>query len=381
MAEPYHTGETLCVGRKTRYRPGVYRDLRISNFRRFQHFTMEGLGRVNLLVGPNNCGKTTVLEAIELLFSEPSPVRLGFVAMRRGALIYSGDKLSSRTARIQLQHLFYGHTAQIGSEFTIAGRSSEGDQKLRVYIDDEPRSLHRSGKIGRTVGLPFLKISRTGATLDAIDPQLSWSGDWSFADFEQRQAALGMINTYLLPTGSLSRSQVAKQLSTVLLNPEEALVLDILRLIEPSVEGIVAVDSPEIDGLVDRCGIFVKLKGQRERIPIASLGEGMWRLLALALELVNAKGSVLLVDEIDIGLHYTAQADMWRMVKRAAEELDVQVFATTHSRDCIYALAQVARADVTDGSEVTIQRIEGDHAVAYNEQEIVLAAERGIEVR
>ena len=57
------------------------------------------------------------------------------------------------------------------------------------------------------------------------------------------------------------------------------------------------------------------------------------------------------------------------MVKRAAEELDVQVFATTHSRDCIYALAQVARADVTDGSEVTIQRIEGDHAVAYNEQE------------
>jgi hypothetical protein len=44
-------------------------------------------------------------------------------------------------------------------------------------------------------------------------------------------------------------------------------------------------------------------------------------------------------------------------------------------------LAQIARADVTDGSDVTIQRIEGERAVAYNEQEIVLAAERGIEVR
>ena len=381
MAEPYHTGETLCVGRKTRYRPGVYRDLRISNFRRFQHFTMEGLGRVNLLVGPNNCGKTTVLEAIDLLFSEPSPVRLGLAAMGRGAVIYSGDKQSPRTARIQLKHLFHGHNAQLSAEFTISGQSVAGDQTLRVYISNEPKNVQMAIPNARpSAGLPYLNISRTGAP-DSVAIALGRSGDWSFADYEIQHDELGAIDGRLLPTDSLSRSQVTDQLSEVLLNPEEQLVLDILRLIEPSVEGIVAVDSPEIDGLVDRCGIFVKLKGQRERIPIASLGEGMWRLLALALELVSAKGSVLLVDEIDIGLHYTAQADMWRMVKRAAEELDVQVFATTHSRDCIYALAQVARADVTDGSEVTIQRIEGDHAVAYNEQEIVLAAERGIEVR
>ena len=69
-----------------------------------------------------------------------------------------------------------------------------------------------------------------------------------------------------------------------------------------------------------------------------------------------------------------------RVIGRA-EELDVQVFATTHSRDCIEALAQLARPEVTDKSDITIQRIEGEHSVAYNERELYLAAERGIEVR
>ena len=87
------------------------------------------------------------------------------------------------------------------------------------------------------------------------------------------------------------------------------------------------------------------------------------------------------IYHFDIGLHYTALVDMWRMVKQTAEKLDVQVFATTHSRDCIDALAAIARPDVTTGSEVTIQRIEGERAVSYSEREIVLAAERGIEVR
>ena len=77
----------------------------------------------------------------------------------------------------------------------------------------------------------------------------------------------------------------------------------------------------------------------------------------------------------------SVQPDMWRMVKQTAEQLDVQVFATTHSRDCIEALAKIVRPEVTEGSQVTIQRIEGERAIAYSEREISLAAERGIEVR
>jgi predicted ATP-dependent endonuclease of OLD family len=112
------------------------------------------------------------------------------------------------------------------------------------------------------------------------------------------------------------------------------------------------------------------------------MGDGMWRMLAMAIAIARSAGGMLLVDEIDTGLHYTVMSDMWRLVFGAARELDVQVFATTHSFDCIQSLAEVCvNGDPHD--HVTLQRIEsgGPKAVPYSEAEIAQAAKRNIEVR
>ena len=73
-------------------------------------------------------------------------------------------------------------------------------------------------------------------------------------------------------------------------------------------------------------GVVLKLHGVPYRVPIGSAGDGMWRMLGLALALSNAKGGVLLVDEIDTGLHYSVMENMWRMISERAVVLDVQVF-------------------------------------------------------
>jgi hypothetical protein len=127
----------------------------------------------------------------------------------------------------------------------------------------------------------------------------------------------------------------------------------------------------------------VKRKGIEQPIPIGSMGDGTWRMLALAIAITQCKGGVLLVDEIDTGLHYTVMADMWRLIFGAAKELDVQVFATTHSFDCIQSLATVCVSDAATSDTVTLQRIEADKpkAIPYSEREIKIAAERNIEVR
>lgn len=91
----------------------------------------------------------------------------------------------------------------------------------------------------------------------------------------------------------------------IALRPEEALILDTLRLIEPRIEafrtrgGVLAEAVPSTSPLLGREGIIVKIRDVAEPIPIGSLGEGVYRLLALALALVNARGGALLVDEID----------------------------------------------------------------------------------
>lgn len=106
-------------------------------------------------------------------------------------------------------------------------------------------------------------------------------------------------------------------------------------------------------------------------------------MLALAIALIQAKDGVLLIDEIDTGLHYTVMRDMWRLVSNTAKDLNIQVFATTHSYDCVKSLAAICNSGENADGYVSIQRIEPEkgRAVHYSEAEIRVAAEQHIEVR
>ena len=86
---------------------------------------------------------------------------------------------------------------------------------------------------------------------------------------------------------------------------------------------------------------MVKLKGAEEPVPIGSLGDGFWRMFGLILAMVNLENGILLIDEIDSGFHFTVMTDMWKFVWEIAKKLNIQVFATTHSRDCLQSLAEL----------------------------------------
>jgi predicted ATPase len=113
------------------------------------------------------------------------------------------------------------------------------------------------------------------------------------------------------------------------------------------------------------------------------MGDGVWRMLALATSIVQSQGSgVLLVDEIDTGLHYSVMTEMWQLILNAAKEFDVQVFAATHSFDCVQSLAY-ASAVLEESNAVTVQRIEAGKRkpIPYDDEMIKVAAEHQIEVR
>jgi ABC-type taurine transport system ATPase subunit len=174
---------------------------------------------------------------------------------------------------------------------------------------------------------------------------------------------------------------------TVVLTPAEDLVTEALRIIEPGIERIAAAvgDRGDLGSRysIGRGGILVKLKGVRERVPIGSMGDGIWRLLGIALSVVQASGGLLLVDEIDSGLHHTVMEQMWKFLDDCSQRFDVQIVATTHSRDCFQSLATVCQLSTPDSGDITIHRIERGQteSVAYTGQEIIAAAELGLEVR
>ena len=180
-----------------------------------------------------------------------------------------------------------------------------------------------------------------------------------------------------------SAVEVVRLFEEIVLTELEDHVTEALRLIDGSIERIASAGFERRPVFREApSGVFLKLKDVPYRVPIGSAGDGMWRMLGLALALSNAKGGVLLVDEIDTGLHFSVMEKMWRMISERAAALDVQVFATTHSRDCYESLAAVVHP-VSESAGVTIQRIEvgRQRAVRLSDESVVAAAQRGIEVR
>ncbi len=171
-----------------------------------------------------------------------------------------------------------------------------------------------------------------------------------------------------------------------MLTPDEDTVIEAVRIIEPTIERLgSAMSRRTMSGISfpRPASTFVKLKGTKDRISMRSMGGGIWHLQSLALALVHSRDGILLIDDIDTGLHYTVMQDMWKFLDSATKAYNVQVFATTHSRDCYDSLAAISHESVSDDSEVTIQRIERgrEKAVAYSEQMITAAAEHDYEVR
>lgn len=131
---------------------------------------------------------------------------------------------------------------------------------------------------------------------------------------------------------------------------------------------------------------MIRVPGSQEAIPLRRMGDGLYRLFQIACALeraVSTEGGLLLIDEIENGLHYSKHAEVWTVIIRAASERNVQVVATTHSWDCIRglraALPEVPEADV---QMFRLERLKDRHvAVRFERKELPIVADSEIEVR
>jgi hypothetical protein len=101
--------------------------------------------------------------------------------------------------------------------------------------------------------------------------------------------------------------------------------------------------------------------------------------------LATANDNVLLIDEIDTGLYYDTQFDVWRLLIETAQRLNVQIFATTHSLDCVRAF-QEALSQSSDPSSGLLFRLSVRdkteiQPVLYHSDELAIAIQEDIEVR
>ena len=187
-----------------------------------------------------------------------------------------------------------------------------------------------------------------------------------------------------LGPGVLSNEEIVRFWNAIALTDDEDRAIQALRLVFGSDLERVAVmreDEPIDKRHVER--VLAKLRGQARPVPFQSLGDGALHLAGTAMALANSRNGFLLIDEAENGIHHTVQRDFWRMVLKTADENNVQVFATTHSYDCVRGFAQaVTECDGIDGALVRLERKDNEMwAVEYSERDLKVVGKQHIEVR
>lgn len=366
----------------------MYSSIRIQGYRGLDPFRMEGLGRVNLLVGTNNGGKTSILECIELLRSAGKPDVLWSIAGRRGEFVneeHGQPPPGSRRESIDISHLFANRELrsriQIEADLGTADHPAGLSDEVTMYVEDPSSSSNDESAADDNGESLFLRVKWPGGSVEYKAP-VTEDGFLLVPRPYLRVRDRAGQGVHFVRTSRMTPDDVVQTFSTLVLTPRHDTIREALRIVEPNVEDLAPVPvnyrtrfSRDAPG-----GVVLRLRGVEDRVPIGSMGDGMWHMLGLALAIANADGGVLLIDDIDTGLHYSVMEGMWRMLSEAATARSVQVFATTHSRDCWESLAAIAQGNDCD---VTIQRIDRSRgeAVTFSREAIVVAAERNIEVR
>jgi len=277
-------------------------NLEIENFRGIKHAKISDFKRVNLLVGKNNSGKSTVLESLYVLLSSYC-----------GEIECWANALKERNPIYDEQYwdaLFY-----------------EFDSKKNIIRIQESEKRR-------------MEINLDGSTLKVSNTVAVYLIDFGFDNSKQmqvsrhQQGAMLQTPVMFLSTAALKDilNSLADDFDKIQDSKLISLLCDTVRPIEPNIRDF-RMSSKRV--------VKADIASIPKLLPVNLLGEGMVRMLGMVMKIANAKDGVVLIDEIENGFHYSVLETMWKTLFEAAKKFNVQIFATTHSEECIEAFAKI----------------------------------------
>jgi hypothetical protein len=319
----------------------MLKSLKIENFKRFRELDFPQLKRVNLIAGKNNTGKTGVLEALLLLLEQANALSALPSAFRNCANI--GDATENfykwlfRDRETSRPIVISTSTPELAAYAVVLEMPNAGQTHAGYKLVDS---------ISLRVRPELLKTSlRLGAVPLSVRP----------SDPQQDAADYDRV---VLKAGGEERLE------------------SLLRKLEPRLKSIRSI-RPHGASL-----IYFDL-GLKEKIPAVHLGQGFIRLLSIYSELIASDKRVLLIDEVENGLHHSVLTEIWRGLLHAAEQENVQIFATTHSYECIRA-AHEAFSETLDYDFALhrLEEVKGDILVTtYDKETLETSLASNFEIR
>lgn len=310
----------------------MLKTLKIENFRGIKTLETDALRQVNLFFGRNNCGKSSLLEAVFWLFGMSNPQTPALLNITRDILEYKKENF---------QTLFYALDDAKKIKVSASGTNGESRSLKVESVFIPAREVENTEILLEAMqkyvipGSYKLKIAFTcnGVAYKSVSCSVVVGG--------KEKSALTMLPSaddyretrsvaYLPP--SRGNFAVTDEVKSLFRLKREKLLAEMLSEIDSRVRDLVLAGD-EI--LVDF--------GDEMRLPLSVSGDGMRKIFHLVSVILAKSGGAVIIDEIDNGLHYSAMKPMWTAVLNAAGISGTQLFITTHNIDSLKALAKVLR--------------------------------------
>lgn len=343
-------------------------DLTIGNFKRFADFEVKNLGQFNLIVGDNNTGKTSFLEA--LTFDNEEDIFEIIANLRTSAWVRSQEPTD-----LEPKEYLYNNLS------------------LFLNSDDESESLN-------------ISMSKNERMYEITLRKFDYDTDIEALNELEKQKLLSLTDTvkeFILNIGSTRTTTLASKPPPSSYYPFIAFGLGHDKYLIEYYSKFVDVNKKTRDLFIERLqvlipnvndvrignnGLNIYEEGKDTPMPLFTYGEGANKLFRILCEIAMCQGKRLMIDEIDAGIHYSRFKSFWRTIMQAAKAYDVQIFATTHNIECVEYFREVleeeAMQEYQELARVVSLKAKKDNSVkatSYDFEAMQIANETDYELR
>ncbi len=303
--------------------------IRIENFRGFDSLELNELGKINVLLGRNNCGKTSILEALFLLIGMSNPELPENINRLRGILSSESNNINT------LKYLF--HDLNLAISPLITGNLKGQIRKLKL----EPYYKPSLGEDLKDKSFDPYTTSSSVQELNGLKLEFSISENGHSKKYESVYSVSGgrieqripkdyneSLKAIFIPSGSKDSFSLLNNYSELVKKKKDHIVLETIQNFDKRVESIQALHD----------GIYLGLKGVDELVISNIAGDGIRRYLYIITTVANLSNGIILIDEIENGLHYSAFRLLWESILSVCETTNSQLFITTHNIETLQML-------------------------------------------
>jgi predicted ATPase len=345
--------------------------LSVSNFRGFENLEIHGLKRINVIVGQNSSGKTALLEAI-FLVSGGSPELALRVQAQRGLSQMIQIAVDRGSYESLWKYLFRGLDQSKTISINLIG-TPPNTRSLTIAYEDKESALLPFGK--GAVESPFI-----------VPIRFAWrdfKGEISEAQPAITKAGLEIggtgetIPVFLFSSSmAMNAAENASRFSELDQQGHSEIVVEALKKEFPYIQRI---SIQVVSGVPT---LHASVSFSQMQIPLGLLSGGINKLTGILLAVALKPHGIVLIDEIENGLHYDHLRTIWSSLLAICKKQNTQIFASTHSQECLNAALDTIRGNEDDFALIRTERVDGRcTAQAFGGRQFQNAIQQNIEVR